>query len=313
MVIEFLNVKRTGTFLGFALVFIALRLLLLLSHAIPFDSVEYGQQSVVLLFPATYVYLHFGLTSVYHVGMALLINVFISESRLPLRNSFAPALAYLLLVVTVPSTLLFSLDSILIFVTLAFLAALNQIKGIKIQSQLTFNMAMFLGLALLFNLSLVIFIPILWVKLFRERDYFFREFMISLIALVIFPYITLSIIWIFNLGWKINLDPVSTRWTEFSFDNLLNTTWLVILWLTLWVIQSRQILRIKNSLSPYFLMVLFSAPLYLLHLDFTPLQFLIPGLAISLAMVSNNLKSVWIGNILIIIILAAGTLNYLSL
>ncbi|HBH05576.1 MAG TPA: hypothetical protein DDX92_03115 [Flavobacteriales bacterium] len=312
MVIEFLNVKRSSTFLGFAVAFIALRLLLFLSTEIQFEPSEKVGYLPTLLFPAKYLYLHFGLSTVYHIGAALLVNRSISESQLPLRNSFAPALAYLLLILTIPSTLVLSLDSLLVLVTLAFLAAMNQIKGAKLQPKLTFNIALFLGLVLLFNSNSLVFLPILWVKLFRERDFFIRELIISLIAVAVFPYISISISWIFNLGWEVNLYPPNLSMPEFSWSNLLNTSWLVVLWLTLWIIRSRQILRVKNTLSPYFLLLLFSIPLYLLNLDFTSLQLLLPGLAISLAMVSYNLRSAWVGNIIIGIILAAGILNYLS-
>jgi hypothetical protein len=134
---------------------------------------------------------------------ALLINYIVEKNQIIDSNSYLPGLVYIVLMSLQPE--MFSLHPIIIanlFMLFALFKLMQTYRKETAYSEV-FDTGFFISLAMLFYFPSAVFILILWIGLLIIRPFVWREWIISLIGMIL-PWLFL----IFYYFWKDNLDAL---------------------------------------------------------------------------------------------------------
>ena len=118
------------------------------------------------------------------ISEAFLLNYIVNENEVLNKQTYLPALMYIVLLSCSP--VLLRLHPLL-FSNLFLMLSINKLFGTYRQNTAfsqVFDSAFFVGLATLFYLPALVFFPVIWLSLLALRPFIWREWIIALIGLI---------------------------------------------------------------------------------------------------------------------------------
>jgi len=258
------------------------------------------------------------------LGQAFLLNYIVNENEVLKKQSYLPALFYLLFLSNNSSMLVLHP---LLFSNLFLLFALNKLMSSYRKDNAfsqAFDAGLLLSLASLFYLPYVLFFPILGIAFVLFRPFIWREWFISFLG-VLTPYLFVITFYFWNdildylwydkmffpfIREKPNLDLPD------SFYYMIGIGWIVIVlaFFTVFSSLSGGSQRSKKGLVLFIWMFFMSVPVVLIAPEISTKYFSVFAVptAVFCANYFLNMKKELIGEILFLLLLASLFVNLIS-
>jgi hypothetical protein len=303
-------------------------LVILLSILLWIPSFWIGQNNL-LTQPVSFFYVNnnvveFLISSILIGLQGVYLNYIVNEFKLLKTRTHLPALFYVLLNVGSYCLLVFTplliVNALLLFVLHQFFLIYNE----KIAFSSSFIIGFAIAVAALFYFPVVIIFPLLWFVLLYTKPPNWRELVISVLGFLVpiafyvaYYYLTDQMIRLVFFGWEeyqiFSADILTDNFFEDSFFYILfiigvfvgfsiakNISshvvkvrkYLVILVLLTALLMATQLLNSSDTIASY---VLITIPLSIFFADYF-----------------NNIKRVWLAELLLVVLLGATTIGYFS-
>lgn len=252
---------------------------------------------------------------------AAILNYVINEHEILGKQSYLPALFYILLMSSSPFHLALHPG---LFANLFLMLAMNQLFNIyrkEISFSQVFDAGLLIALASLFYLPSILLFPLVWIALIVFRPFIWREWIIALIGLIV-PYLYLCVYYFWqgsldhikeHLGFMVKAEGLNiVKMSGYSYFFIAIIILLVILSLgNLFAgLTVNNKLKAKNSLilwSWFLLFSLFMFPIYSIKY----ISFIAIPLSVFYANYFLQVKKEWWAEFLFLILIISIVLNQL--